>query len=33
MRQTDSIKNQLYDLVKACNLEVCKKYFKKDHNY
>ena len=33
MRQTDSIKNQLYDLIRNCNVDVCKRFFKKDHNY
>ena len=33
MKQTDNIKNQLYELTKTCNIETCKNFFKNDHNY
>lgn len=33
LRQTDNIKNQLFDLLKNCRIDSCKKFFKNDQNY
>jgi|JI6StandDraft_1071083.scaffolds.fasta_scaffold02350_6 hypothetical protein len=33
MRQAENIKNQLYEILGVCNIELCKRFYRKDHNY
>lgn len=33
MRQAENIKNQLYEILGICNINLCKKFYGKDHNY
>jgi heme oxygenase len=33
LRQADNIKNQLFDLLKNCRVDACKKFYKNDQNY